>query len=171
MNLLEHYPDISANYPEYINKEQMRLICHISKKTARFLLQSGLVPCINNGKKTRNYQIATADVIEYLKRREVTPEKYILPKDEYTRVSAISIPDCRDVSPIDFSLFEEYPDVLSIGHAAELSRATPNTIKEWIEKKYFRAFKKNNTYHIPKLALIEYLSLPQYKQHQNNPNN
>ena len=35
----------------------MRVICHISKKTARYLLASGLVPSINTGKKTRQYII------------------------------------------------------------------------------------------------------------------
>lgn len=48
------FAKIKANYPEKIGLEQMRVICHISKKTARYLLTSGLVPCIDTGKKTAN---------------------------------------------------------------------------------------------------------------------
>ena len=64
------FAKIKANYPEKIGLEQMRVICHISKKTARYLLTSGLVPCIDTGKKTRQYIINTKDVITYLKKRQ-----------------------------------------------------------------------------------------------------
>ena len=56
------FAKIKETYPEKIGLEQMRVICHISKKTARYLLKSGLVPCIDTGKKTRQYIINTKDV-------------------------------------------------------------------------------------------------------------
>lgn len=31
-------------YPEIMNKEQMRIACHISKRTALYLLQFDLIP-------------------------------------------------------------------------------------------------------------------------------
>ncbi len=31
-------------YPEIMNKEQMRIACHISKQTALYLLQFDLIP-------------------------------------------------------------------------------------------------------------------------------
>lgn len=34
--------EVLAEYPEYITKEQMYRICHVSKKTCLFLLESGL---------------------------------------------------------------------------------------------------------------------------------
>lgn len=61
---------IEAAYPEYITKDQMYRICHISKKTCLFLLESGLVPNIDSGKKTRRFKIKTVDVIQYLKDRD-----------------------------------------------------------------------------------------------------
>lgn len=64
------FAKIKETYPEKIGLEQMRVICHISKKTARYLLKSGLVPCIDTGKKTRQYIINTKDVIAYLKKRQ-----------------------------------------------------------------------------------------------------
>lgn len=41
-----------SNTPNIITKDQMYRICHISKKTCLFLLESGLVPNIDSGKKT-----------------------------------------------------------------------------------------------------------------------
>lgn len=73
------FAKIKANYPEKIGLEQMRVICHISKKTARYLLTSGLVPCIDTGKKTRQYIINTKDVIAYLKKRQSNPQRYTPP--------------------------------------------------------------------------------------------
>lgn len=73
------FAKIKANYPEKIGLEQMRVICHISKKTARYLLTSGLVPCIDTGKKTRQYIINTKDVIAYLKKTPIQPAKIYAP--------------------------------------------------------------------------------------------
>lgn len=47
----KYYNEILQQYPEYITKDQMYRICHISKKTCLFLLESGLVPNIDSGKK------------------------------------------------------------------------------------------------------------------------
>lgn len=49
-------------YPSYISKEQLCKICHISKRTALRLLEDGSIPCKSNGKQTRKFQIALADV-------------------------------------------------------------------------------------------------------------
>lgn len=58
MAQVSKYRYLLNQYPETVQKEQFRIICHISKRTARYLLQSGLVPCVQSGKKTRNYTIS-----------------------------------------------------------------------------------------------------------------
>ena len=40
-------------FPEVMNKEQMRIACHISKQTALYLLQNDLIPHTCTGKLTR----------------------------------------------------------------------------------------------------------------------
>ena len=52
MAQVSKYRYLLNQYPETVQKEQFRIICHISKRTARYLLQSGLVPCVQSGKKT-----------------------------------------------------------------------------------------------------------------------
>lgn len=75
MNATTQYQDILEQYPIYMTKDQMYRICHISKKTCLFLLESGLVPCLDSGKKTRRFKIKTTDVIQYITWRNeiVTP--------------------------------------------------------------------------------------------------
>ena len=67
---------------------QLYRICHISKSTALYLLQSGKIPCEYTGRKTRCYKIKKEDVIAYLENRKVFPESYSAPagwyKGDYT---------------------------------------------------------------------------------------
>lgn len=51
MAQVSKYRYLLNQYPETVQKEQFRIICHISKRTARYLLQSGLVPCVQSGKR------------------------------------------------------------------------------------------------------------------------
>ena len=60
--LLECYK-ILEQYPDSMTKDQFYRIAHISKRHAKYLLDSGLVPCHDSGKKTRRYTIQTRDVI------------------------------------------------------------------------------------------------------------
>ena len=166
------YTKLLKGYPKYMSMEQMRIVCRISKKTARLLLQTGLVPCKNTGKKTHTYQIRKAAVFQYLVQRDIMPERYILPEGSYARPSIGSEADYNALIPVDLSLFDEYPDILSAQQAAVLSNVTPDSVKDWAKKKYFKSFIKGNAYHIPKSALIEYLSSPQHRRNniwkQNN---
>ena len=73
--------EILQQYPEYITKDQMYRICHISKKTCLFLLESGLVPNIDSGKKTRRFKIKTVDDIQQLKTSENYKEIYKVKKE------------------------------------------------------------------------------------------
>ncbi len=75
----KYYDEIRKQYPETISKDQFYRIAHISKATALYLLQSGLVSCIDSGKKTRRYTIRIDDVISYMIDREIHPEVYSAP--------------------------------------------------------------------------------------------
>lgn len=86
------YDAIRRAYPETISKEQFYRIAHISKATALHLLQNGLVPCKDTGKKTRRYTIRTDDVITYLIDREIHPEKYGAPDHWYRDRSGYLLP-------------------------------------------------------------------------------
>ena len=62
-----------ADYPDPMSRTDFRKACHIGTRTSIYLLQSGLVPCHNTGKRTRCYRTAKADVTDYLRRRAAAP--------------------------------------------------------------------------------------------------
>lgn len=66
-------------YPETINKEQLYKLCYVSKKTAQHYLVNGIIPCVNTGKKTRQYTIRTVDVVVFLEARDRDPDACLAP--------------------------------------------------------------------------------------------
>lgn len=64
------YSFLRDQYPEIITMDQLYHICHISKRKARWLLENGIIPCEDSGKKTRRFKIKLEDVIEFLEFRD-----------------------------------------------------------------------------------------------------
>lgn len=77
-----------ATVPDYITKEQVRLICHCSKRTALYYLKSGKFPCVYSGKKTRCYKIRKEDLIAFIEDPEKSPEYYTVPDGWYGSTGA-----------------------------------------------------------------------------------
>ena len=110
-NLEAHFKEIKKQYPKTMSKDQLYRVAHISKATALYLLQSGAIPCKDTGKKTRRYTIKTDDVIEYLRQREICPEKYKASEGWYAGTAGAKkaiAPSCwihkRKTSPADLFL-------------------------------------------------------------------
>ena len=105
--------------PDVITKDQLYRICHISKSTALYLLQSGKIPCEYTGRKTRCYKIKKEDVIAYLENRKVFPESYSAPagwyKGDYTVQMEEQVPPIvREHLRLYYTeLLSDYPDVLT----------------------------------------------------------
>jgi len=162
------------------------IVCHISKKTARYLLHTGLVPCKNTGKRTHTYRIRKTAVLKYLLERDIMPEKFTPGKGNYDCAYAKAMSEAEpdldadndtendiavsdggvtpDTQTIDeFCIYEEYPDVLSVKQAAFIAGVAPTTVNDWARKKYLKSFMKSGVRHIPKIALIEYLQSPRHR--------
>ena len=173
---LDDFAKIKANYPEKIGLEQMRVICHISKKTARYLLTSGLVPCIDTGKKTRQYIINTKDVITYLKKRQSQPEKFSAPTGYYSaswnkggKPKMLTLREWANLDTAksrkkfqDFLTLkmQPYSDVLSVAEASRLTGYHHNTLTNWCHNGYIRYFEISGGYMIPKSCLLNFLLSP-----------
>ena len=70
------YNRLFKEYPEYITKEQLYQICNVSKKTALYYLESGLLPAIDRGTQTHRFKIAIIDVVAFLNARDKNPDNY-----------------------------------------------------------------------------------------------
>ena len=161
------YRDLLNEYPETVQKEQFRIICHISKRTARYLLQSGLVPCVQSGKKTRNYTIKMKDVVRYLERREIHPEKYKLPPGSYsgTYEPKPMLPESvttEELRKYYIECFRNIPDIVSTREAAELTGATASTVARWIRTEKLKGLSLVPAFIIPKVNLIDFMASNAY---------
>lgn len=78
-------------YPDGVNKEIFRKVCHLSPRVAQYLLESGLVPCVIKPQRTHRYSVKTADMVAFLRDRERHPEKYGLPAER----NKTSLRKCR----------------------------------------------------------------------------
>ena len=144
------YQQILDEYPEYITKEQLYQICHISKKSAQNLLESGEIPCIDSGRKTHRFLIATADVVDYLQRRDSAPR---LAADE-TAVEKIR------------AALALYPDVLSVAQVSELTGRRSSTVTKWCRLNYIENIYAGGKNHIPKASLADFL-VSRWEEFQN----
>lgn len=171
----KYYDEIRKQYPETISKDQFYRITHISKATALYLLQSGLVPCRDSGKKTRRYTIRMNDVIFYMIDREKHPEVYQAPVNWYKKRSGkkLSPADCQNMS-LKLSLrdkkvfrkyiekrLEGYEDLMKVAEIVEVIGYSDTSIHRWCRDKRIKAFYVSGKFLIPKTSLVEFL-LSQY---------
>ena len=68
-----------AKKGEKLSAEQICKILHISKRKCAWMLQNGMIPCKDSGKKTRRYTVLRKDLDAYIKDSTAHPEKYFIP--------------------------------------------------------------------------------------------
>ena len=156
--------------PAIMNKEQMRTACHISKRTALYLLQSGLISCETTGKKTRCYSIKKKDVIAFLKDREENPSKYLPPENWYKdgsetpkekqyliRYLPNDMATKRQMKDYYSSKLVEYSDVIDVDTICKITGYNRRTVGMWCRSGKLKYVMSKPKYLIPKRFLIDFL--------------
>ena len=54
--------------PDEITMEEFYRLLHISKRRAAWILQAGLVPCVNRGSRTLRYRIPRQEALAFQKK-------------------------------------------------------------------------------------------------------
>ncbi len=152
---------------EIITKEQLYKLLHISKRKAKWMLDEGIIPCVNRGTKTHTYLIRMEDVQIYLERSDVERE---LPTGQFNAHPVRSHRKCenlpqRELREEDRRAFAGYlnelladvPDDLSVLQASTLTGYCDKALLRWIADGTLYAVRICSQYHIPKVKLIEFL--------------
>ena len=163
---MRYDPKEFEQYPDIMNKEQLYKACHISKRTALYLLQSGLIPNVYSGKRTRCYRVRKSDVIAFIEDREVNPNKYIVPNNWYGSGKItynIRILPGKGITPERMRGFYETelkkePDVLTVADIVRITGYRRTTVAGWVSKGRLQGFLLGNKFRIPKTYLIDFLS-------------
>ena len=165
---LEQYPDI-------LSKEQFRKVCHISKRTALFLLEFDLVPHIDTGKKTHSYKIRKTDVIAFINDRSKNPDRYIAPENWYStkssgrkpykvRLIPSELPSRPKIREYYLKKILVYPEVVTVADVCRITGYGKSAVREWIAKGKLRALTLPGGYMVPKEYLADWLSSADYNR-------
>ena len=164
-----------APYPDPMSRNDFRIACHIGTRTSLYLLQSGLVPCIHTGKRTRCYKIAKANVAAYLRRRLAEPVYYTPPCGWYKNYpnhkppafslnGALVLTDAtrRRVRRWYENLLARQPDVLDAHQIARVTGYASRTVSRWCTEGRLKPIMKTPTFRVPKVWLLDFLCSDDY---------
>ena len=145
--------------------DQLYRICHISKRKARWLLENGVIPCEDSGKKTRRFKIKLDDVIEFLELRDAGLLDDVMPvgifsSDEY------GYPPRQPRTRLDNGALQAFlldcwvdaPDMLTIPQTASLCGYSVTTLVRWFQKEFFAGIRYRGMILISKESLAEWLA-------------
>lgn len=155
---MNDYAFLRKEYPPIISSEQLRKILHVSKRKCVWMLQTGLIPCIDTHKKSRRYQIELEHVICFLIRTEEQPTGHYIDESSIKRQSMLVTPI---LPPDGFreSLENEWhsvPDVLTIKEVAKLTGYTDNAVARWIVKGSLRSVLVQTGLIVCKVWLVDF---------------
>ncbi|UWG97632.1 hypothetical protein LPY66_02010 [Dehalobacter sp. DCM] len=167
------YEYLREQYPEYVSESQLYKICHIAKRSAKYLLDNGIIPCENNGKKTRKYRIALNDIIVYLEKRDKTLNSMIprgcvnsrskTPNPARASLSAILSPGSESELRSYFEyIYADYPDVVSSHDVSEMTGLNHNTVLKLLQKKEIQSLIVGTKYKIPKQFVLAFVLSPRF---------
>lgn len=170
---MKYDPKEFEKYPDVMTKEQMRIACHISKRTALYLLKFNLIPHTYTGKKTRCYAIKKSDIIEFMINREVNPDRYIAPANWYRsgktdmraykiRIQPLAPADKAKCRRFYKSKLASQPEVMDVDMVGSFTGYNRRTVGMWIRQRKLRALKLLHKYVIPQEFLIEWLCSDAY---------
>jgi hypothetical protein len=154
---------------------QFYKICRIAKRSAVYLLENGIVPYIDTGKKTWKYKIGLCDVISYLIMREQEGNKISrgeVQNGNKKRTEASKPRNqenfMRYVNPDEIMLVRQFfeqtnpecPDLLSSFQVAEITGLSTNTIRTKIRLGDLQAIVNNRIIYIPRVCFYDFLLTP-----------
>lgn len=169
------YAQIRKRYPPQISKDQLYVICRISKRSAKYLLDNGIIPCINTGKKTHRYKIDIEDVIAYLKKRKkkgtMIPRGAVSSRSKGPRVSYSStiLQGQEDEVRRYFQyIYAEFPDMLNSFDLTEMTGLSRKTMLEMLKRGDVQSLFVNNRYMVPKEYMLNFVVSPKFLDIKSN---
>ena len=167
-----------AQLPDTFSLEDFRVVCHISKRTARYFLRAGLIPCEISEKKTHCYTIRKQDLLDALKEYQKQPCKFALPeafrdekrqrkKQMEERIYSINcLPDKDLASPTLKKYYDKKLgaclDLLNCSEIERITGYTRKIIYRWCQQGTLRYVKLQPRLLVPKENLRLFLASKEY---------
>ena len=166
-------------YPDGVNKEIFRKVCHVSPRMAQYLLESQLVPCTIKDQKSHKYTITTADMVAYLRDREKHPERYCYPseRDKYAQAQKskrrkargrLSDAQLRAITDEAYdaacqNLLASCPDIMKVDQVRHVIGYSYKSYVNWYREKKLTCVMIRGHILVPKLALYEFMMSDKFR--------
>lgn len=129
------------DYPESMSLEQLRLVCHISKRKAAELVSSGRIKGHKTGPYTAAYKIPKSEVIRYILTLGDKAD-YVLNHGHPKIAGCQLIVENNEIDPLVkyyTRFFKHLPDVLTTESTSELLGYSTHTVIKWISEGYLES--------------------------------
>lgn len=164
--MMETTSTIAAVQKEYISKEQLCKICHISKATALRLIKSGVIPAFDTNKQTRRYLIARSDVEAYLSARNQNPFQFvsagqhnIQTHGDYQNFNLDNAVKMRRIAEFEWM---DCPDILHAKDISGLLGYRTQTIYHWRKALGLKGYIISGKLYFPKTFLLDFIASPEF---------
>lgn len=154
---------------EVLSLEQMRILLHISKRKAAWMLQNQVIPCIvNDQMTTHKYMVRREDVDAFL-RLPVAEQNARIPVGQFNARGAyrfahpelhlkLTEPDRAEFVRYLEDFYASYPNALTLNAVREMTGYCRTTVNNWIAFGYVASAQLIDGPRIPKQSLIQFLA-------------
>ena len=170
------YDELRRIYPEYVSLDQVHRICKVAKRTAKYLVENGIIPAIDTGQKSWRYKIAMEDVIDYLQKREqvgsmvpagmVSSRKNKKESDKKSFSEVVERESNTDIVMYFKSIYRDYDDVLTAVDIAEITGIEKNSVMKLLRAGTIRSIMTYPKYIVPKPYLLEFVATQRFMRYR-----
>ena len=179
---MEKYTTLKNKYPDFLSLDELSRVCKIAKRSARYLVENGIIPAIDTGKQTWRYQIKIDDVINYLERRDkfgsMIPMGAVSSRTKDRVVSAfgnrksfaeiVTEGQEQEIAEYFNYIYADCNDVLTTGDIAVMTGLHRGTIMKLAKDGYIKSITANPHYIIPKKYLLEFVVTRRFIEAKSN---
>ena len=169
-------------YPDFLSLDELRRVLRVSPKSARYLVEHGIIPAIDTGKVTWRYKIDIEDVIAYMRIRaeagSMIPPGAVSSrrKDRSQGASAnrksfsqlVPKGQERDVADYFEHIYADCDDVLTTNEIAEMTGLDRGSILALARQGAIKSIAEKPKYLIPKQYLLEFVATPRFLEARSN---
>ena len=154
---------IRNEYAQFISKEQMREICHLSKRSCTLLLVNHAIPCTVFQKKTHKYIVNRDDVIAFLKKND--------PRDIRMMCRSFKIEEAYfTLNDENRHYLREYyeeqlaylPEIIPTYVIAQITGYSKGYVDKWCCDEVIESMTVANKRYVQKDVLLDYLASDKY---------
>jgi len=173
---MEKYATLKNRYPDFLSLDELSRVCKISKRSARYLVEHGIIPALDTGKQTWRYQIKTDDVIRYLQLREklgsmIPPgavssrtKKRNNPHFGNRKTFSRYITSGQECYVMEYfkHIYSDFDEILTTAEVVVMTGLNKSTVLKLLKAGKIKSLEARPKYLIPKKYLLEFVVTRRY---------